>query len=128
MPHRQWQRKSTNCSTNQYCGSLAIPIFNEAAEIEFMNSSKITSELTAYDNMDKKVNTEIKNSIEEKYKNAIERLTTEMNDKEKRIADISTLTGVSNWLTVLPITEFGFEWSKQPFWDSIRLRYGWENM
>ena len=74
-----------------------------------MNSSKITSELTAYDNMDKKVNTEIKNSIEEKYKNAIERLTTEMNDKEKRIVDISTLTGVSNWLTVLPITEFGFE-------------------
>ena len=74
-----------------------------------MNSSKITSELTAYDNMDKKVNTEIKNSIEEKYKNAIERLTTEMNDKEKRTVDISTLTGVSNWLTVLPITEFGFE-------------------
>ena len=74
-----------------------------------MNSSKITSELTAYDNMDKKVNTEIKNSIEEKYKNAIERLTTGMNDKEKRIVDISTLTGVSNWLTVLPITEFGFE-------------------
>ena len=59
--------------------------------------------------MDKKVNTEIKNSIEEKYKNAIERLTTEMNDNEKRIVDISTLTGVSNWLTVLPITEFGFE-------------------
>ena len=74
-----------------------------------MNSSKITSELTAYDNMDKKVNTEIKNSIEEKQKNAIERLTTEMNDKEKRTVDISTLTGVSNWLTVLPITEFGFE-------------------
>ena len=74
-----------------------------------MNSSKITSELTAYDNMDKKVNTEIKNSIEEKYKNAIERLTTEMNDNEKRIVDISTLTGVSNWLTVLAITEFGFE-------------------
>ena len=41
--------------------------------------------------------------------------------------DITALTGVSNWLTVLPITEFGFELSKQQFWDSIRLRYGWEN-
>ena len=51
-----------------------------------------------------------------------------MNDKEKRLVDISTLTGVSNWLTVLPITEFGFELSKQQFWDSIRLPYGWENM
>ena len=51
-----------------------------------------------------------------------------MNDKEKRLVDISTLTGVSNWLTVLPITEFGLELSKQQFWDSIRLRNSWENM
>ena len=28
-------------------GGLAIPIFHETVEIEFMNSSKITSELTA---------------------------------------------------------------------------------
>ena len=32
-----------------------------------------------------------------------------MNDKEKRFVDISTLTGISNWLTALPTTEFGFE-------------------
>ena len=51
-----------------------------------------------------------------------------MNDKEKRRADIPVLTEVSNWLTVLPITEFGFELSKQSFWDLIRLQYGWENM
>ena len=53
-----------------------------------MNSSKITSELTAHDIMEdniKKVKTEIKKPIEEKYKNAIERLTTEINDKEKRL-------------------------------------------
>ena len=29
------------------CGGFAIPIFRETAEIEFTNSSKITSELTA---------------------------------------------------------------------------------
>ena len=51
-----------------------------------------------------------------------------MNDKEKRLVDISTLTGVSNWFTVLPITEFGFKLSKQQFWDSARLQYSWENM
>ena len=44
-----------------------------------------------------------------------------MNDKEKRLVDISTLTRVSNWLTVIPITEFGFRLSKHQFWDSIRL-------
>ena len=34
--------------------------------------------------------------------------------------DIWTLTGVSNCLIVLPIIEFGFELSKQQFWDSIQ--------
>ena len=58
----------------------------------------------------KKPKTDIKKSIEEKYKNVIERLTTEMNDKENYLADISTLTGVSNRLTVLPITEFGLDY------------------
>ena len=40
-----------------------------------------------------------------------------MNDKEKRLVDISTLAGVTNWLTVIPITEFGFTLSNQQFWD-----------
>ena len=33
-----------------------------------------------------------------------------MNDKEKRLVDISTQTGVSNWLTVLQITGFGLNY------------------
>ena len=97
---------------------MAIPIFHGTAEIEYKNSSKITSELAAYDIMEdniKKLKTEIKKSIEEKYKIVTEALTTEMNDKEKRLVDISVLTGVSNWLTVLPITELELESSKQPF-------------
>ena len=40
-------------------------------------------------------------SLEEKCKNTIERLVTEINDKEKCFVDISTPTGVSNWLTLL---------------------------
>ena len=114
---------------------MAITIFHaeqlRTAETEFMNSSKITSELTAYDKINdnlKKLKTEVKKSVEGKYKNVIERLTTEMNDKEKRLVDISTLTGASNWLTVLAVTEFGLELSIQPFWNSIKLQYGWENM
>ena len=51
-----------------------------------------------------------------------------MNGKEKRFVNISALTGVSNWLTVFPVTEFVFEQSKHQFWDSIRLRYGSENI
>ena len=62
---------------------------------EFINSSKIKSELTAlikqqslqYDTIKdslQKFKTEIKKSKEENYQNAIERLITEMNDKRKR--------------------------------------------
>ena len=58
-----------------------------------MNPSKITSELAVlikqqtlqYDIIEgnlKKLKTEIKNSKKENYKNAIERLITEMKDKE----------------------------------------------
>ena len=53
----------------------------------------------------RKLKTEIKKSKEENYKNVMERLKTEINDKEKRLGDTSTQTGVSNWFTVLPITE-----------------------
>ena len=80
-----------------------------------MNSSKITSEITAlikqqslqYDIIEdnlKKLKTEIKKSKGENHKNVTGRITTEMNDKEKHLVDISTQSGVLNWLTVLPIT------------------------
>ena len=52
----------------------------------------------------RKLKTEIKKSKEENYKN-MERLKTEMNDKEKRLGDTSIQIGISNWFTVLPITE-----------------------
>ena len=38
-----------------------------------------------------------------------------MNDKAKRLMDTSTLSGVSNCLTVVPFIEFGFKLSKQQF-------------
>ena len=72
--------------------------------------------MTSYDVIEdnlKKLKTGTKKSKEENYKNIIKRLTTETNGKEKRLVDISTQTGVSNRLKVLPITEFGVELSKQ---------------
>ena len=35
------------------------------------------------------------------------------------LLDVSIDRGVSNWLTALPINDFGFELSKQQFWDPI---------
>ena len=82
---------------------MTIQIIHETAKIELMNSSKIASELIAlikkslqYDIIEdnlKKLNSEIKKSIEKKYKSVIERLATKIKDKEKRLVDISILTG-----------------------------------
>ena len=70
---------------------------HETAEIQVMNSSKITLERPAHniieDNL-KKLETEIKESIEEKYKHAAKRFKREMHEKEKRLVDISALTGI----------------------------------
>ena len=56
----------------------------------------------------------------------MEHLKENMSKKSKRLLRLSTKKGVSNWLTMLSITKYGFELSKQQFWDSICLRYGWE--
>ena len=50
-----------------------------------------------------------KDVIRKKCRNVIDRLTTEMNDKGKHFVDRLTLAVASNWLTLLSITEFGFE-------------------
>ena len=45
--------------------------------------------------------------------------------RTKRLIEISSEKSVSNWLTTLHLSEYGFELSKQQFWDAVRLRYGW---
>ena len=56
----------------------------------------------------------------------MEHLKDNMSKKSKRLLLLSTEKSVSNWLTMLRIAEYGFELSKQNFWDSVGLRYGWE--
>lgn len=49
-----------------------------------------------------------------------------MSEKSKVLLELSTGKDVFNWLIMLPFTEYGFEPSKQHFWDSISLRCGWK--
>ena len=42
-----------------------------------------------------------------------------------RVLDLASEKGASNWLTSLPITEFGFSLHKGAFVDALNLRYGW---
>ena len=43
----------------------------------------------------------------------------------QRAMDLSQEKGASNWLTVLPMEEFGFSLHKGAFRDALALRYGW---
>ena len=47
-----------------------------------------------------------------------------MSNKNKRLNDIAQEQGCSSWVTVLPIKQLGFPFSKAEFWDAIYLRYG----
>ena len=40
--------------------------------------------------------------------------------------DLSQEKGASNWLTVLPVKEYGFSLHKGAFRDTLALRYGWK--
>lgn len=46
----------------------------------------------------------------------MENLKNNISKKSKRLLHLSTEKGVSNCLTKLPITEYGFELWKQHFW------------
>ena len=43
----------------------------------------------------------------------------------QRAMDLSQEKGASNWLTTLPVEEFGFHLHKGAFRDALALRYGW---
>ena len=43
----------------------------------------------------------------------------------QRAMDLSQEKGASNWLTVLPVEEFGFSLHKGAFRDALALRYSW---
>ena len=67
----------------------------------------------------------IKTEKEERYKNILLTLEESFAKDQRRLNEINREKGVSNWLLVLPIVGNGFDLTKQHFWDSKRLRYGW---
>ena len=52
---------------------------------------------------------------------SLDQLRNNLSEKSKRLLDVSIEKGVSNWLTALPISDFGFELSIQHFWDAYGM-------
>ena len=44
-----------------------------------------------------------------------------MNSEQLRTNDLNQETGVSAWLTTLPLQQEGYALTKQLFWDLIRI-------
>ena len=118
-------------------GGLGIPIFVNEADKEYENSRKITSELaTAIKRQEltyehsisvevKKIKQVIRAEKRQQKGDQLKELKKKSKDEKVRLLDINTEKGVSNWLNTLPMVEYGFDLTKQQFWDAIRLRYGW---
>ena len=56
---------------------------------------------------------------------AAENLKPYLSGTRKRAMELASERGASNWLTSLPIEEFGFCLHKGAFSDALALRYGW---
>ena len=117
-------------------GGLAIPIFYDQASAEYSNSRKLTVQLAPL--LKNQVHqytvheTQIKINKQVIKKRKVRSTPHQLRlIKKYSIREIEKITwckhreGVSNWLTALSISDFGFELSKQHFWDAIHLRYGW---
>ena len=115
---------------------MNIPFFHETATFEYKNPRIITKQLTnLIINQDRiytvnssevpKPKSKIKEEKEEQYKNILLTLEESFTRDQKRLNELNRDKGVLNWLLVLPVAENGFDLTKQQFWDSIRLRYGW---
>ena len=56
---------------------------------------------------------------------AAEDLKQHLSSAGKRMLELASEKAGSNWLTSLPIEEFGFSLHKGAFVDALSLRYGW---
>ena len=48
-----------------------------------------------------------------------------MTEANKKTNESNMETGISNWLTSLPLKDKGYDLNKKQFWDALRIRYNW---
>ena len=55
-----------------------------------------------------------------------ERLKETLPERQQRMMELATEKGSSNWLSVIPLKDQGYDLNKREFRDAIRLRYDWD--
>jgi hypothetical protein len=117
-------------------GGLGITNPVQVSDMEYENSMKLTAQLQLLivnQDTDGEVNEEKmkeeKSCIKERrnthFNDQLEKVKSKLNQEKQKLLEASMEKGASNWLSCLPIAEYGFNLNKQEFRDAIKLRYGW---
>ena len=118
-------------------GGLAIPIFSEMAESEYVNSRLVTSKLSSdiqnqntEGNIDlaqiKKFKQDVIKSRTNRRQALLTQLREGMSEETRRANDLAMMKGASSWLTTLPLKSENFVLNKREFFDALNLRYRWQ--
>ena len=116
-------------------GGLGIPIFSEYAQKEYEFSTILSNDLTtniinqqpqfATNNNVKKIKSKIKLTKMQHHNEELQKLRSTLSDEQKGPNKLNREQGASSWLTTIPLSEEGYDLTKELFWDLIRIRYGW---
>ena len=67
----------------------------------------------------------IKSQKQQKHQAKLENIRSYLTEEQIRLNNLNQEHGSSSWLTTLPLSEEGYDLTKQLFWDLIWIRYGW---
>ena len=115
-------------------GGLNIHILSDKAPRDYLASTAITKRLTdaikshSYEvpSIDHDLIRDVKNKMEARFQQEKETLMNQVSPCTKRMLEVLSQKGSSNWLVALPIQDQGFVLNRTEFVDALNLRYGRE--
>ena len=107
--------------TNEYNFSVEVtaPLVAMFATAQSTRSSQSCAE------QQRGIKTKLQSAKRAAQREAAQELYNNLPPDLQRCMTIAQERGASNWLTVLPLAEHGFDLHKGAFRDALRIRYGW---
>ena len=79
----------------------------------------------ATNNNAKKIKSQIKLIKMQHHNEELQKSRSTLRDEQKRFNELNREQRAFSWLTTIPLSEEGYDLTKQLLWDLIRMRYGW---
>ncbi len=113
------------CNPTKQC----VSEFSASQAISGPLKSSILQQMSEYSfeclNAQISAKSHIRKQRQENATQAADNLKQHLSPAGKKALELAGERGASNWLTSLPIQEFGFSLHKGAFVDALSLRYGW---